>query len=164
MIHHFFLAAMLGAPELALLIPIAGMVLAGVIIVAGLVFKYHQRRLWHETARAALEKGQPPPPYPGAQADDITKSWHEFAMSQMAAHHHCRRPRWRRDLRGGLVLLAIGLAVYFARPPDWTPGWNLAVYIPGFMGGALLLNALFNAVFSPKETETDTRPPHRDPS
>ena len=164
MIHHFFFATMPGPPEIALLIPIAAMTLAGVIVVAGLIFKYHQRRLWHETARAALEKGQPLPPYPGEQAQDITKSRQKFAMSQMAAHHRCRRPRWRRDLRGGLVLLAIGLAVYFARPPEWTPGWNLAIYIPGFMGGALLLNALFNAIFAQKETETDTRPPQRDPS
>ena len=164
MIHHFCLAFMLGAPERALLISLAGMVLAGIIIVAGLVFKYHQRRLWHETARAALEKGQPVPPYPGAQAQDTTKSWHEFAMSQMAAHHNSRRYRWRRDLRGGLVLLAVGVAVYVARPPDWTPGWDLAIYIPGFIGAALLLNALFSAIFSPKETETDTRPPQRDAS
>ena len=164
MIHHFFFATMPGPPEIALLIPIAAMTLAGVIVVAGLIFKYHQRRLWHETARAAIEKGQPLPPYPGAQKDETEKSWHEFALSLMAAHHHCRRPRWRRDLRGGLVLLAIGLAVYFARPPDWTPGWNLAIYIPGFIGAALLLSALFSALFSSKETEADTRPPQRDPS
>ena len=155
---------MLGAPERALLISLAGMVLAGIIIVAGLVFKYHQRRLWHETARAALEKGQPVPPYPGAQAQDTTKSWHEFAMSQMAAHHNFQRSRWRCDLRRGLVLVAIGLAVYVARPPSWTPGWDLAIYIPSFIGAAHLLSALFSAVFPKKETEADARPPQRDAS
>ena len=164
MINHLFLVGMFGPPELALLIPIAGMALAGIIVVAGLVFKYHQRRLWHETARAAIEKGQPLPPYPGAQKDETEKSWHEFAKNQASAHHNFRRSRWRCDLRRGLVLLAIGLAFYAARPPSWTPLWNLAIYVPGFIGAALLLNALFSAIFSPKETETDTRPPQRDAS
>jgi len=164
MIHHLFLAGLIGTSEFVFLIPITGMILAGIIIVAGLVFKYCERRLWHETTRAALEKGQPLPPYPGEQAQDITKSRQKFAMSQMAAHHRCGRSRWRRDLREGLVLLAIGLAVYVARPPGWTPGWDLAIYIPGFIGVALFLNALFSAIFSPKETETDTRPPQRDAS
>ena len=164
MMNHFFLAFMLMAPERALLISIAGMALAGVIVVAALVFEHHKRRLWHETARAALEKGQPLPTYPGAQKQEIEKSWHEFAMNQASAHHSFRRSRWRCDLRRGLVLLAIGAAVYMARPPSWTPGWDLAIYIPGFIGAALLLNALFSAIFSPKETETDTRPPQRDAS
>jgi hypothetical protein len=164
MIHHLFLAEMLGPPELALLIPIAAMALAGVIIVAGLVFKYHQRRLWHETARAALEKGQPLPPYPGEQEQEITKSCHENAMNQASARNNFRRFRWRRDLRGGLVLLAVGLAFYAARPPSWTPLWNLAIYIPGFIGAALLLNAWFSAIFSQKETEAEARPPQRDAS
>ena len=164
MIHHFCLAFMLGAPERALLISIAGMVFAGIIIVAGLVFKYHQRRLWHETTRAALEKGLPPPSYPGTQKQEIEKSWHEFAMNQASAHHNFRRSRWRCALRRGLVLLAIGVAFYAARPPSWTPLWNLAIYVPGFIGAALLLNALFSAIFSQKETESDARPPQRDAS
>jgi hypothetical protein len=63
-----------------------------------------------------------------------------------------------------LVLLAIGLAFYAARPPSWAPIWNLAVYVPGFIGAALLLNALFSALFSQKETEADVRPPQRDAS
>jgi len=164
MIHHLFLAGMLSMPEFVFLIPITGMILAVVVVVAGLVFKYNERRLWHETTRAALEKGQSLPPYPGEQAQEITKSWHEFAMNQASARNNFRRYRWRRDLRGGLVLLAIGLAFYAARPPSWTPLWNLAIYVPGFIGAALLLNALFSAIFSQKEPEADARPPQRDAS
>ena len=93
---------------------------------------------------------------------DASKSWHEFAMSQMAAHHNFRRARWRCDLRRGLMLLAIGGAIYVARPPSWTPGWDLAIYIPCFMGAALLLSALFSAIFSSKDPEADVRPPQRD--
>ena len=85
-------------------------------------------------------------------------------MSQMAAHHNFRRARWRCDLRRGLMLLAVGVAVYVARPPSWTPGWDLAIYIPGFMGGALLLSALFSAIFSAKDPGDDVRPPQRDAS
>ena len=164
MIHHLFLAGILSMPEFVFLIPIVGMALAGVIVLAGLVFKYHERRLWHETTRAALEKGLPPPSYPGTQKQEIEKSWHEFAVNQVSAHHNFRRSRWRCDLRRGLVLLAIGVAFYAARPPNWAPVWNLAIYVPGFIGAALLLNAFFSAIFSQKETEADTRPPQRDAS
>lgn len=37
------------------------MLLTIVIIVGGLILAYHRQRQWHETARLALEKGQPLP-------------------------------------------------------------------------------------------------------
>jgi hypothetical protein len=154
----------LGAPELLIIMVLGATALAALIVVVALAFKYTQRRLWHETARVALEKGQPLPPYPGAQKQENENAWHEFARSQMAAHSHLRSNRWRCDLRGGLVLIAFGLAVYAARPPNWTTGWNIAIYVPSFIGGALLLNALLGAVFPPKEADTSAHSPQRDAS
>ena len=162
--NHHLLAFMLGGPELLLIFTLGATALSTVIVIVALVFKHHQRRLWHETARAALDKGQPLPSYPGAQKHEIEKSWHEFARSQMAAQNHIQGFRWRRDLRGGLMLLALGLAVYAARPPSWTTGWDLAIYVPSFIGAALLLNALLSALFAPKEKDVSARPPQRDAS
>ena len=43
---------------------IGGLSLAAIIIVSGLFFQHRKRLMWHETARIALEKGQPLPPVP----------------------------------------------------------------------------------------------------
>ena len=62
-------------------------------------FQWQCHKLWHETARLALEKGQPVPPA-GPDPD-------------MARHYWRRRRGGLFDFRRGLILLALGAGLYF---------------------------------------------------
>lgn len=42
-------------------IPIVVLAVGCIIVVSGMYFEHRRRQLWHETARIALEKGQPVP-------------------------------------------------------------------------------------------------------
>ena len=79
--------------ETGLYLGLAG--LAAGIIFGGLGMYFHHRRqaLWHETARIALEKGQPLPPLPN---------------DEPAQSHEDKK----NDFRGGLVLIAVGAGLY----------------------------------------------------
>ena len=52
---------------IGIVIPVAGLIFAGAIAISAMYFKNRQRELWHETARVALEKGQPLPPMPDSE-------------------------------------------------------------------------------------------------
>ncbi len=54
---------------LGLILPLAGIALAGVVVVCSLYFQHRRREMWHETARVALEKGQPLPPWSANSSD-----------------------------------------------------------------------------------------------
>lgn len=96
-------------------------------------FRLQRDRLWHETARAALEKGQPLP----GQA--------------LSPGYRCRSP-WR-DFRGGLILLAVGIAFLCAHVgPPGIHGNFPGVILTG-IGVAFLLSALFQGVFSSKDRD-----------
>ena len=97
-----------------------------VIIVVLLKSIARNRRLqmWHETARIALEKGQPLPPLaPDAYLNCSTSG----------------SPR--RMLLFGLILVAVGIADYWASP-------NLGRWgaVPAFIGVALLVYYLIARV------------------
>jgi hypothetical protein len=102
------------------LIPLAGMALALVALIAGTLDKMQKRRLRHELLRVALEKGQPLPPELLEEAP---------------------RRRSRDDRRSGLVNIAIGVGVYllFRAIAVW-PGLEWIGVVPVLIGGALLLN------------------------
>jgi hypothetical protein len=107
-----------------------GLALTGVIIVFGLKFAQRRQELWHETARIALEKGQPLPPLP-------------------ADMRHEKHPNKNSDFRAGLILVATGAGLYlfFA---SFLPALRFLAAIPGFIGVALLLYAALSALFARK--------------
>ena len=89
-----------------------GLPLAMVAVI--LLYKHRKAQLNHETILRLAEKGLPIPP--------------ELMEPPR---------RGNAGLRGGLVLLALGIAlsVFFA---GWGPGWSIGL-IPGLMGAALLI-------------------------
>ena len=89
-----------------------GLPLAMVAVI--LVYKHRKAQLNHETILRLAEKGLPIPP--------------ELMEPPR---------RGNAGLRGGLVLVALGIAlsVFFA---GWGPGWSIGL-IPGLMGAALLV-------------------------
>ena len=79
-----------------------------------LYYKHRRARMNHETIARLAEKGLPVPP--------------ELLEPPRRGH---------AGLRGGLVLIAMGLALSFFFA-GWGPGWSIGL-IPGLMGAALLL-------------------------
>lgn len=89
-----------------------GLPLALVAVV--LYYKHRRQQLTHETISRLAEKGLPVPP--------------ELLQGPGRA---------QAGLRGGLVLVALGIALAFFFW-DRGPGWSIGL-IPGLMGAALLL-------------------------
>lgn len=120
------------------LIPITaiagGLALTAIIIVFGLKYLQRRQELWHETARIALEKGQPLPPLPA----DMRQEKH---------------PDHNSDFRTGLIMVATGAGLYLFFV-TFLPSLRFLATIPGFIGAALLLYAGLNALFVRKD-----RPP-----
>ena len=100
------------------------------IIVAVVAYARHRaQQLRHETIRLALEKGQSLPP---RLLEETT------VLSEKAIR---RSPE--RDLRHGLVLLAlgVGLSLYLGLTQGFGQGTHWAVgFIPGFIGVAYLIS------------------------
>lgn len=124
----------LGGAEIGFAFAAAGMLFAAVMGVAGMYFHHQRKRLWHETARIALEKGQP---VPAPESDDRDDKCHR--IRNRTANH---------DLRGGLVLIAVGAGLYLMFRD--AGNFRFVGAIPGFIGVALLLYALFTAIFGSK--------------
>jgi len=99
-------------------------------------FQSKKRQMWHETARIALEKGQPLPPMP--------KTDEELALTpppgaSLAEWEAVQRARERRgSLKGGLIALAVGIGLYVMMGPDA----GKVGAIPGLIGVALIVHAL----------------------
>lgn len=123
-----------------IIIPVAAIILAGVITVSGMYFHNRRREMWHETARIALEKGQPLPPL----GPDYAEEERERSKDRDANH----------DVRGGMVLIAVGAGLWLLFS-GIVPNLRYIGAIPGFIGIALLLYALL--------TRKDRQPP-QDPS
>ena len=124
-------------PLFGILVPITLFLVGLLIVTAVLYFRNQQRKLWHETARIALEKGQPIPAIPTALEAD--------AMFKPAPKAH---NNGHGDVRAGLILLAISAGLYFGREGIHIP--MAGVYIPGFIGLAILLNALISYLITKK--------------
>lgn len=124
--------------ELGLYLGLAG--LAAGIVFGGLGMYFHHRRqaLWHETARIALEKGQPLPPL---QDQETSPSY----VSK------------DNDFRSGLVLIAVGAGLYLFLNAFLGRAFGLVGAIPGFIGVALLLYATLNVLFSRKDKPVSER-------
>jgi hypothetical protein len=119
-------------PEIV--VPVAGCIMIASIVIFPFLFKSRERRELHATLRAAIDKGQPIPP---EVIEAMTKS--------------VKLPPTRlRDLRTGVIWLAIGigvaLATYFGdfihgdRDFD---GIGIAC-IPAVIGVAFIVLSFFN--------------------
>src|SRR5688572_10549643 len=99
---------------IAIMAMLAGFALPLGLVALILYYKHRRSRMIHETITRLAEKGVPIPP--------------ELLEPPR---------RGNASLRGGLVLLALGLALslFFS---GWGPGWSIGL-IPGLMGAALLL-------------------------
>lgn len=122
------LPALARADEMIAPIGVSGVVFGFTAIIVGIVAygRYRSQRLRHETIRMALEKGQLLPP----------------DLLDRAASSRYARNSPERDLRRGLVLLAVGLgsslclrfSETFGQESSWAVG-----FIPGLIGVAYLV-------------------------
>ena len=113
---------MLEPQDSAYLVPIGVMFFVAVIVVSIQYAKIRRREMWHQTARVALEKGQPLPP-PDKQE--------ETSRSGL--------PSGPRDIRAGLILIAVGAGLALFLGKVHSVGMGYMGVIPGFIGVALLL-------------------------
>lgn len=132
--HHLasnLLADISSLPWVALVSIGGGMLIALVVIVGGLIIAHRRQAMWHETARLALEKGQPLPRPP----EDETPA--------LPGERRVRESR--NDIRSGLILIAVGAGLYIFLSGFITRGLGLVGAIPGFIGVALLLSGVVTA-------------------
>lgn len=126
-------------PFFGMLIPLVIFSMVLIIVVAGQYFKNQDQKLWHETARIALEKGQPIPGAPANIREALDKKTEPRAAG-------------RGDVKAGLILIAIAAGLYLGGGEMNVP--TAGVYIPGFIGVALLCNALIIYLTTNKNRET----------
>jgi len=121
-----------GGSELPLII-IFGFVLSMIFIIR--IFRYWREKMWHETARVALEKGQPLPEH-------------------FPVHRGC----WGRGLefRRGFILFAACLGMYISLPERA----RVFAVIPGFIGVAFVILGLLSYLLPNRASV----PRDRDPS
>ena len=122
-------------------ISLAGM--ATGIIFGGLGMYFHHKRqaMWHETARIALEKGQPVPPGPDRDSPS--------GLSHALTEEKIRANRIRGYLLGGTINVAVGAGLYLALM-KLSPNTAYFAAIPGFIGVALLFVALLDLLLTRK--------------
>lgn len=120
---------------ISIVIPVAGMIFAGVLIVSGMYFQNRKREMWHQTARIALEKGQPLPAFPEAKVAEVM---------QAVNAAHPPQPRWRGLMIGGLINLGVGVGMFVALSQIPNARFNVGYFgaIPGFIGLGLLVGAI----------------------
>lgn len=132
-------AEILGAHWVAIAAILGGLTFTILLIIFGLKFVQRRQELWHETARVALEKGQPLPPLP-------------------ADMRHEKHPEQNNDFRAGLIMVATGAGLYLFLATFLHP-LRFVAAIPGFIGVAMLFYAILNALLGRKDKPAD-RPPH----
>jgi len=116
--------------SLAVMIPIVAIIMPFLFVVSVLIIKTRKeaanRRLQHETMRILIEKGQPIPP--------------ELLVLPAEEPKKLRRD----DRRTGLILIAVGVGLFFffngLRVTGAPDGMNFVGLIPGFIGVAFLIN------------------------
>ena len=131
---HFGSLLSLGGAEIGILFAVVGMLFGGIMGIAGMYFHHQRQRLWHETTRIALEKGQPVPVYQEDRESPQTQS------TELRQH----------DLRGGLVLIAVGAGLYLFLGAVSNKSVAALGYIPGLIGVALILHWIFAKVSTKK--------------
>lgn len=131
--------------QLVAIVAIIGGCCVGVLVpIFAMYFHHRRQQLLHETARVALEKGQPMPALPGL-ADEARPA----AVRQ--------NDDQQNDLRGGLVLMGVGCGLYLFFLTLGASALRFVGAIPGFIGVALLLTAWLNR--REKNPPSADRPP-----
>ncbi len=139
---------------IVIIFAIGGMLIATTVALAALYFSHKRREQWHQTARVALEKGQPLPPAVnlGEDAEDFPPPNTSLADWQAARRAESRS----QTVKGALVLIALGAGLQvFLYSVRARVGW-IGV-IPGFIGVALLLHTVFESLFY--KPNSSSRPP-----
>lgn len=141
------LLALLGlnGMELAVLIAICGLIFGGLMGIAGMFFEHQRKKLAHDVARLALEKGQPVPP--------------DFAGEEHRRPHRPGSELNHHDLRGGLVLIGVGAGVYLFLDAVADQKVALLATVPGFIGIALVVNWILVRLLTRKQTDNNPPPP-----
>lgn len=119
-----------------------GLLVAVVTIVGGLITANRRQAMWHETARIALEKGQPVPKTPDdGEAEDEKEKQREGS-----------------DVRSGLILIAVGAGLYFFLNALGGAKIGYVGAIPGFIGVALFVFGMITLGFKRKDPPPSDRP------
>jgi hypothetical protein len=112
----------LAGHEIGLIFGLAGIAVGVAIVIAAMYFHHQRRVLWHETARIALEKGQPLPP--------------NFGQDDTSCRSHATPAD---DIRGGLISIAVGAGLYLFFVGFGMGPLRFVGAIPAFVGIAMLL-------------------------
>jgi hypothetical protein len=129
-----------------LMIPVAAMIFALLVIGIGSYFRSKEDQRRHETARLALEKGQPIPGF--------AESWLRSESCNGG------QKSWIGLMVGGMINVAVGIGLYFMLCS--IPGAYVArfcAFIPGLIGVALLACALIVALSSRNKSDAGGPPP-----
>jgi hypothetical protein len=113
-----------------------------VLFVTVLYFQSKKRQMWHETARLALEKGQPLPPWPNTDEELKLRPPPGTSLAEWEAIRRAREQRG--SLKAGLILIAVGVGLYIMMQPQGI----LVGAIPGLIGVALIVHALIERLFA----------------
>jgi hypothetical protein len=122
-----------------ILIPIAAMIFAGAMALGGMYFAHRRRELWHQTARLALEKGQPLPP----------------PLEHDETGQHRRPSSPHRDFRAGLILIGLGVGLYLFLEQKHGDGMGYVGAIPGLIGVALIISGVLRLLTEPRAGSSD---------
>jgi hypothetical protein len=161
--HHlpaFFFANLTGNAELTFMLAVVLCLAIPIIAIVLYYHSQHQReKLWHETARLALEKGQPIPSLPSS--DDEMKCEPPPGANPDERWRWNRERRRQKDVRGGLVLLALGLALFFSH---WHGHFldgdgSIGAYVLTGLGLAMLINAFLQSPGRPPGNDFRGPPP-----
>ncbi|HEX2853198.1 MAG TPA: DUF6249 domain-containing protein [Opitutaceae bacterium] len=115
----------------------------GVFLICALYFENRRREMWHQTARFALEKGQPLPALGADDRPGKSRPSHEK----------------ENDFRTGLIMIATGTGIFFAFREFLGHGLAFLGFIPGLIGVALFINGIIVAILRDKKTHDDDRRP-----
>jgi hypothetical protein len=151
--HHAFLpfASLIGSQEMVIIIAVLALSIPIIAIVFFFTFRHQKEKLWHETARLALEKGQPVPLRGPSEAPEAmppgakTDEWYRWKSVR----------RRQKDIRHGLFMVAIGGALLIGNGynHNFYNGTSMGAFIMVGLGVASLLNAHWG------RSDDDFRPP-----
>jgi len=128
---------------IAIIVPVSVFIVGGVIAVSAMHFQNQQKLAWHQTARVALEKGQPVPPMPGGSAACDAGENETDSLAK-------REQQQRNDLRAGLILIGVGGGLFLMLRALTGGAVQYVGAIPGFIGVAMVVHALLDRMFMPK--------------
>ena len=139
-------------PTIGFTVAIIGLLIGGITAVSAIYFHHRKNQMWHETARIALEKGQPVPPMPLRDEELALRpppgvtyaEWHKARLEESRTH----------AFRGGLILIGVGLGLHLMLGPG-----NMIGAIPGLVGVALIINAILERFSARRDAKSEGRPP-----